>query len=102
MLELLGPNVARTIMGDAYNPDFRYELETDDNGFHVIITNIETKEFSSVELSAQEADPEKLSSIWKDDLSGRLPKKGLLNKLLFWFCIAAAIVCVIAVFLGLV
>lgn len=36
MIEHLGPNMARSILGNAYNPDFRYELATDDEGFHVM------------------------------------------------------------------
>ena len=34
MIEHLGPNMARSILGNAYNPDFRYELATDDEEGH--------------------------------------------------------------------
>lgn len=97
MIEVLGPNMARSLMGSAYNPDFRYELETDDEGFHVIITNPEDGTSTVMKLDADEPDPDKITPIWHDDLNERLPRRDLLSKMLFWCCIASAIVCIAAV-----
>lgn len=41
MIEVLGPSLARAVVGDDYDPDFKYELETDESGMRVIITNTE-------------------------------------------------------------
>lgn len=56
MIEQLGPNMARTIVGDAYNPDFKYELETDDEGFHLIVTNKSTGESEYRDLKTTTKD----------------------------------------------
>lgn len=42
MIEKLGPSLARTVVGDDYNPDFTYELETSDAGLRLIITDPKT------------------------------------------------------------
>lgn len=39
MIEMLGPSLARTIVGDDYDPDFTYGLETSDAGLRLIITD---------------------------------------------------------------
>lgn len=100
MIEPLGPNMARSLMGSAYNPEFKYELETDDAGFHIIVTNMQDGTSTSIELDPEPPDPERLSSVWANDLSERLPKKDLLSRMLFWCCIAAAVVCVVFVLLN--
>lgn len=99
MIEPLGPNMARSLMGDAYNPDFRYELETDDDGFHVIIINTADGTSSSVKLDPEAPDPQRIAPIWGDGLEKRLPKKDLFSRLMFWCCIAACAVCVAAALL---
>ena len=83
MIEHLGPNMARSILGNAYNPDFRYELETDDEGLHVIITNPEDGTSSYIKL-----DPE-------EPKEGP-PRADLLSKVLLGFLLAAMCVCIAA------
>ena len=51
MFEPIGPNIARTIVGDDYNPDFRYELETTDECLRLVVTNKETGEVSYKDLT---------------------------------------------------
>lgn len=98
MIEVLGPSMAQSLMGSAYNPDYKYELETDDDGFHIIIINPEDGTSTSMKLDPEQPDPERISPIWRDDLSERLPKTDLFSKLLFWFCVAACVVCVVFAF----
>lgn len=102
MIEHLGPNMARSILGSAYNPDFRYELETDDEGFHVIITNPEDGTSSYIKLEPEEPNQEKLTPIWQDDGRKRLPKVDLFSKIMTWFLLAAMCVCItMAIFIKL-
>lgn len=95
MIEPLGPNMARSIMGSAYNPAYKYELETDDDGFHVIITNPEDGETTSMKLDPEEPDQERITPIWDSGVGNRLPKRDLISQLLFWCCIASVIVCAV-------
>lgn len=44
MIEVLDPKMAQVVVGSDYNPKFRYELETTDEGFHLIATDLETGE----------------------------------------------------------
>lgn len=100
MFEPLGPNMARTLMGDAYNPAYKYELETDADGFHVIITDKQSGKSKSVRLEPEEPDEVRLTPIWRQDLDRRLQRNDLLSRLLFGCCILATAVCVVAALLG--
>lgn len=65
MFEKLGPNLARTIMGAAYNPAYIYELETDGSGFHVHITDPTTGETRTVDLEPDPPSEEKLQATYE-------------------------------------
>ena len=95
MIEHLGPNMARSILGNAYNPDFRYELATDDEGFHVIITNPEDGTSSYIKLDPEEPNPDKLKPIWQEGVKEG-PRADLLSKVLLGFLLAAMCVCIAA------
>lgn len=64
MVEHLGPNMARTVMGPAYNPAFEYTLVTDEEGFHVLAHNPEDDSMSCIKLDPEAPDPERLTPIW--------------------------------------
>ena len=96
MIEPLGPNMARTVMGDAYNPDYKYELETNEEGFHVIITNPKTGESSNLELEPEKEDRSKLTAIWDDELLQRKKRGGLLSSGLFWLLTILFVGCIVA------
>lgn len=96
MIEHLGPNMARSILGNAYNPDFCYELETDDEGFHVIITNPEDGTSSYIKLDPEEPNPDKLKPIWQEGVKEESPRADLLSKVLLGFLLAAMCVCIAA------
>ena len=68
MIEPLGPVMARTIVGDVYSSDFRYELETTDEGMQIIITNKKTGE-STVKVLSEEPhdDMEVMAKIYSDE-----------------------------------
>ena len=67
MIEVLGPNMARTIVGDDYSPDCKYELETDDEGLMLIVTNKETGESSSRRLPDTSTPQSHLDPIYDKD-----------------------------------
>lgn len=94
MVEQLGPNMARSLMGSSYNPACRYELETDDDGFHLIITNTEDGTSTYMDLQPEPPDPEKIKPLWSSGVRDDLPKNSLLCKLLFWCCIIAGCACI--------
>ena len=96
MIEHLGPNMARSILGNAYNPDFRYELATDDEGFHVIITNPEDGTSSYIKLDPEEPNPDKLKPIWQEGVKEGPPRADILSKVLLGFFLAAMCVCIAA------
>lgn len=58
MFEELGPNMARTIVGESYNPDYKYELETSDEGLRLHITDKKTGECNTIKLQ-DEQEPSK-------------------------------------------
>lgn len=90
MIERLGPNAARTVLGDAYNPDFRYELETADDGFHIIVIDPTEGTSTSLKLETDAPHPEKLKPLWKNMTMNTSSKLELLSRIFFWFFIAAA------------
>lgn len=67
MIEHLGPNMVRTIVGDAYDPAFRYELETNEEGFHLIVTNKESGESNCVDLTDTIRPEEPPKQIWDEE-----------------------------------
>ena len=67
MIELMGPAMAKSIMGDAYNANYRYELETTDEGLQVIITNKETGEASVLKLSEDVTENPHYDPIYEEE-----------------------------------
>ena len=65
MIEMLGPSLARAVVGDDYDPDYKYELETDDSGMRVIVTNMKDGTSTVKELEdTYEEEPYKPDPIW--------------------------------------
>lgn len=75
MIEKLGPNMARTVMGTAYNPAFEYTLVTEEDGFQVIARNPEDDTITCIHLDPEEADPQRLTPIWDMERLEREGKK---------------------------
>lgn len=67
MIEELGPNMARTIVGDAYDPEYKYELETSEDGLKVIITNRKTEESTCQYLRDDPKPVESRAPIWDEE-----------------------------------
>ena len=96
MIERLAPSMAKTILGDKYSPDFRYELETSEEGLQVIITNKETGESSVLKLSEDATESTHYDPIYNAEVikaRGEYNKRGR-----FGFILAFAIcgVCILA------
>lgn len=91
MFESLGPNMAKSLMGDAYNPEYRYELETDDSGFHIIVTNTRTNDKSFVHLETEAPNPEKYRPLLDEDAHRKL-KRGVTGfNIWFWLLMLGAV-----------
>lgn len=67
MIEPIGPAIARTIVGEDYSPDFRYELETNDEGMRIIAINKETGESSVRPLVSDEASMKRVDPLYDDE-----------------------------------
>ena len=89
MIETLGPNMARTIVGDAYDPDYKYELETDDEGFHLIVTNKTTGESKYLNLNESEKEEDTRAPLWDEE---RLERESKRSKLSFYLLLISGIV----------
>lgn len=67
MIEPIGPAIARSIVGENYSSEFRYELETDDEGLHLIVTNKTTGESYTRHLTDTEKPPEEKESLFPEE-----------------------------------
>ena len=75
MIEAIGPNVARSIVGDAYSPDFRYELETDDEGLHLHITNKQTGETNTLKLTETTPETPKRDELYSEEREDQIKEE---------------------------
>ncbi len=67
MIEPLGPNMARSIFGEDYNPDYRYELETTEEGLQVIVTNKASGEASVRKLTDDAVESVHYDRLYDED-----------------------------------
>lgn len=101
MIEQLSPTIARTIVGDDYSPDYRYELETTEEGLRLIITNKETGESSVRPLMDTETESKHVDPLYDDDRLTTLRNyrtqglKGFLLALLVWGSVAMVVISVV-------
>lgn len=93
MYEQLGPCMARSIMGAAYDPDRKYALETAEDGFHVIILDPKTGEKTTLKLEPEPVDAARMTPIWQDELEERLPQNDLWSRFLLGVCLLVAGLC---------
>lgn len=84
------------VNGDLGGVSGVYELATDDEGFHVIITNPEDGTSSYIKLDPEEPNPDKLKPIWQEGVKEGPPRADLLSKVLLGFLLAAMCVCIAA------
>lgn len=91
MIEKMGPAMAKSIMGDAYSPEYRYELETTDEGLQVIVTNKQTGEASVVKLTDDPTESSHYDPIYEEEAiraRGEYTKRGWMGLL------AAMLICI--------
>lgn len=98
MIEPIGPAMAKSILGDSYSSDYRYELETTEEGLQVIITNKETGESSVLKLSDDITENQHYDPIYDEETiraRGEYAKRGRIG----FVCAVVAWVVVIAALL---
>ena len=100
MIEVMGPSMAQAIVGDKYSPNYRYELETTDEGMQVIITNKESGEASVIKLTEDATESKHYDPLYDEEVvkaRGEYNKRFAMGALLALVCggglfaIAAAI-----------
>lgn len=67
MFEELGPNMARAIVGEDYNPDYKYELETSDEGLCLHITDRSTGDSHSMMLKDDPKDSKHYDPMYDEE-----------------------------------
>lgn len=98
MIEPLGPNMVRTIIGD-YDPDYTYQLETNDDGMRIIVINKKTGDSQVRPLEDTVDHSQHIDPLYDDDRLSALRtyhRRGLLGAVLavvvcLLLCVAAAI-----------
>lgn len=93
MIEPIGPAMAKSILGDKYSPDYRYELETTEEGLQVIITNKESGESSVLKLSDDITESQHYDPIYDEETikaRGEYTKRGMWG--FVFACLAWAVV----------
>lgn len=105
MFEPIGPNIARTIVGDDYNPDFRYELETTDECLRLVVTNKETGEVSYKDLTDTNTPSHHVDPLYDDerlDSMRNYKRRGLTGASLaiLLLCVVVVVCCVAAVMIA--
>lgn len=84
MFEELGPNMARAIVGEDYNPNYKYELETAEEGLSLHITDKSTGESSTLMLNDDPKDSKHYDPMYDEERidaikqGGRRSRYGLL------------------------
>lgn len=93
--EQLGPNMARTIVGDAYDPDYNYFLDTDEGGLHLTIVNKINGDSRHIDLGdTQEKAEEHEDALHLDT---KTEGNGILKAALFGILVVIACIGFIAV-----
>lgn len=101
MIEQLSPTIARTIVGDDYSSDYRYEMETTEEGLRLIITNKETGESTSRLLEDTNQTPTRVDPLYDDDRLTSMRNyrmqsfKGMLLAALLWGAVILTIISVV-------
>lgn len=101
MIEPMGPAMAKSILGDKYSADYRYELETTDEGLQVIITNKESGESSVIKLADDPVESPHYDPIYDEETiraRGTYTRKGywgLVLAFLAWAVVVGALFLVI-------
>lgn len=98
MFEELGPVMARSIVGDSYNPDYRYELETADDGMHLHITNKKTGECNTIKLEDTAEESSHYDPLYDDERMDELRKRRRISArgLLFAACVACVVLALVS------
>lgn len=96
MVETLGPNMARSIVGDVYDPSYVYELETTEQGMFLIVSNPAdgTSTSRKLEEEIQEERPHYEPLFTQRELSK--DKRNSAANIFMWVIFASAIVLSIA------
>ncbi len=106
MIEPLGPNMARTILGEDYSPDYRYELETTESGLQVIITEKATGKSSIRRLADDQVDSVHYDRLYDEDREAAIreyTKRSFRGAFLAFllFLVACVVLCVVVYFISL-